>query len=166
MESPPWSAHPDVPRLAHGAVAPALVEIDSEPRMFACGTRAICEYLEETSSGRGLLPSDPAARAEVRRLWAWIEAACEEVTDTLLTERVMQWVRRDRHPDSARLRRGAHALRGRLTFLNGLLELNGYLACRVCPDQVASELQALAGRPVAGGAARSALYRFGFLDLA
>lgn len=25
---------------------------------------------------------------------------------------------------------GAHALRGRLTFLNGLLELNGYLACR------------------------------------
>lgn len=130
LESPPWSAHPDVPRLAHGAVAPALVEIDSEPRMFACGTRAICEYLEETSSGRVLLPSDPAARAEVRRLWAWIEAACEEVTDTLLTERVMQWVRRDRHPDSARLRRGAHALRGRLTFLNGLLELNGYLACR------------------------------------
>ena len=48
LESPPWSAHPDVPRLAHGAVAPALVEIDSEPRMFACGTRAICEYLEET----------------------------------------------------------------------------------------------------------------------
>ena len=61
LESPPWSAHPDVSRLAHGAVAPALVEIGSEPRMFACGTRAICEHLEETSQGRALLPADPAS---------------------------------------------------------------------------------------------------------
>ncbi|HBQ48088.1 MAG TPA: glutathione S-transferase family protein, partial [Hyphomonas atlantica] len=27
LESPSWAPHPDVPRLAHGAVAPALVEI-------------------------------------------------------------------------------------------------------------------------------------------
>ena len=130
LDSPPWAAHPDVSRLAHGAVAPALVELDTEPRVFACGTRAICEYLEETSEGPALLPPEAAERAEARRLWAWVEAGCEEVTDTLLTERVMQWVRRDRQPDSARLRKGAHALRGRLTFLNAMVEMNGYLAGR------------------------------------
>ena len=130
LESLPWAAHPDVSRLAHGATAPALVDLDSESGTVACGTRAICEYLEETSPGAALLPSDAPGRAEARRLWAWVEAACEEVTDTLLTERVMQWVRRNREPDSARLTRGAHALRGRLTFLNALVEIHGHLAGR------------------------------------
>ena len=74
----------------------------------------------------------PALRHELSAaaIWAWVEAGCEEVTDKLLTERVMQWVRRDRQPDSEKLRRGAHALRGRLTFLNGMVEMNGYLAGR------------------------------------
>ena len=130
LESPPWAPHPDIARLAHGAVAPAVVELEADPRVVACGTQAICEYLEETSEGAALLPPDAAGRAEARRLWAWVEAGCEEVTDTLLTERVMQWVRRGPEPGSQRLRRGAHALRGRLTFLNAMVEINGYLAGR------------------------------------
>lgn len=130
LESPPWAAHPDISRLAHGAVAPALVDLDTDPRVVACGTRAICEHLEEVLPQKPLLPAEASARAEARRLWAWVEAGCEEITDTLLTERVMQWVRRDRQPNSDRLRRGAHALRGRLTFLNAMVELNGYLAGR------------------------------------
>ncbi|WP_373008046.1 glutathione S-transferase family protein [Hyphomonas sp.] len=130
FESTPWAPHPDVSALAHGAVAPALVETGPEGKTFACGTRAICEQMEELKPTPALLPEDPNERAEARRLWAWVEAGCEEVTDKLLTERVMQWVRRDRQPDSEKLRRGAHALRGRLTFLNGMVELNGYLAGR------------------------------------
>lgn len=130
LESPPWAPHPDISRLVPGATAPALVELDTDPRAVACGTRAICEYLEETSPDVPLLPPDAPGRAEARRLWAWVEVGCEEVTDTLLTERVMQWVRRDREPDSQRLRRGAHALRGRLTFLNAMVGINGYLAGR------------------------------------
>ena len=130
FESTPWAPHPDVSALAHGAVAPALVEAGPAGKTFACGTRAICEQMEELKPTPALLPEDPNERAEARRLWAWVEAGCEEVTDKLLTERVMQWVRRDRQPDSEKLRRGAHALRGRLTFLNGMVELNGYLAGR------------------------------------
>jgi glutathione S-transferase len=42
----------------------------------------------------------------------------------------MQWVRRDRQPDSEKLRRGMHTLRGRLTFLNALVETHGYIAGR------------------------------------
>lgn len=130
FESTPWAPHPDVAVLAYGAVAPALVETLPTGRLFACGTRAICEQMEEIKPTPALLPTDQNERAEARRLWAWVEAGCEEVTDKLLTERVMQWVRRDRQPDSEKLRRGAHALRGRLTFLNGMVELNGYLAGR------------------------------------
>lgn len=130
FDSTPWAPHPDVAALAYGAVAPALVETLPSGRLFACGTRAICEQMEEIKPTPALLPTDQNERAEARRLWAWVEAGCEEVTDKLLTERVMQWVRRDRQPDSEKLRRGAHALRGRLTFLNGMVEMNGYLAGR------------------------------------
>ena len=130
FDSTPWAPHPDVAALAYGAVAPALVETLPSGRLFACGTRAICEQMEEIKPAPALLPTDQNERAEARRLWAWVEAGCEEVTDKLLTERVMQWVRRDRQPDSEKLRRGAHALRGRLTFLNGMVEMNGYLAGR------------------------------------
>ena len=130
FDSTPWAPHPDVAALAYGAVAPALVETLPTGRLFACGTRAICEQMEEIKPTPALMPTDQNERAEARRLWAWVEAGCEEVTDKLLTERVMQWVRRDRQPDSEKLRRGAHALRGRLTFLNGVVEMNGYLAGR------------------------------------
>lgn len=124
--SAPWDSGAPVRQLSPGAVAPALVL----PDMHAIGTRAICEFLEDGEDGPRLLPSDQSVKAEARRLWAWVEAGFEEVTDNLLTERVMQWVRRDRDPDSARLRRGAHALRGRLTFLNALLEQHDNLAGR------------------------------------
>lgn len=124
--SPPWAPHADIGQIAPGAVAPALIG----PGIAASGTRAICEHLEETRPSPALLPADLTQRAEARRLWAWAEAGMEEITDTLLTERVMQWVRRDREPRPEMLRRGAHALRGRLTYLNALAEQRGYLAGR------------------------------------
>lgn len=128
--SPAWAPHPDLALIAPGAVAPAVIEQTGPARFAASGTRAICEHLEEVRTVPSLLPDDKAERAEARRLWAWVEAGMEEVTDQLLTERVTQWVRRDRQPDSAKLRRGAHALRGRLTFLNALTEERGWLAGR------------------------------------
>lgn len=124
--SPPWAPHADISEIAPGAVAPAIIGAG----IAASGTRAICEHLEEARPVPALLPADLSARAEARRLWAWTEAGMEEVTDTLLTERVMQWERRDRDPQPDQLRRGAHALRGRLTYLNMLAEQRGYLAGR------------------------------------
>lgn len=130
VPSPAWAPDPELSIIAPGAVAPAIIGHTSTARFAASGTRAICEHLEEVRPVPALLPDDPCERAEARRLWAWVEAGMEEVTDQLLTERVMQWVRRDRQPDSEKLRRGAHALRGRLTFLNALAEQRGYLAGR------------------------------------
>jgi len=130
VDSPPWLPRPEVGAIASGAVTPALVALTGVVPFAASGTQAICEHLEETRPAPALLPADLRERAEARRLWAWVEAGMAEVTDTLLTERVTQWVRRDRQPDSEKLRRGMHALRGRLTFLNALAEERGYLAGR------------------------------------
>lgn len=128
--SPAWMPDKAVAAIAPGAVAPAIVSSSEVAAFAASGTRAICEHLEEVRPVPSLLPDDLSERAEARRLWAWIEAGMEEVTDQLLTERVVQWSRRDRQPDSDRLRRGAHALRGRLTFLNALADQRHYLAGR------------------------------------
>jgi glutathione S-transferase len=130
VASPAWAPHPELSQLAPGAIAPALADRPPPASFSAIGTRAICEFLEEAFPEPPLLPSDRAERAEARRLWAWIEAGMEEVTDNLLSERVTHWERRSREPDSARLRRGLHALRGRLTFLEALAETRSYLAGR------------------------------------
>ncbi|AXE65506.1 glutathione S-transferase [Hyphomonas sp. CACIAM 19H1] len=131
VPSRPWAPELDIASIAPGAVAPAVVSTHgSSPRFAACGTRAICEHFEEARPVPALLPDDLSERAEARRLWAWVEAGMEEVTDNLLSERVTQWTHRGRQPDSDRLRRGAHALRGRLTYLNALTETRGNLAGR------------------------------------
>lgn len=131
VPSRPWAPELDIASIAPGAVAPAVVSTHgTSPRFAACGTRAICEHFEEVRPVPALLPDDLSERAEARRLWAWVEAGMEEVTDNLLSERVTQWTHRGRQPDSDRLRRGAHALRGRLTYLNALTETRGNLAGR------------------------------------
>ncbi len=130
IESPVWAPHRDVTNLLPGASLPALVEQGPEGRVVACGTHSICEHLEESCPSPRLLLAGRADRAEARRVWARIEGALAEVNESLLAERISQWVRRDRQPDSAALRAGAHALRGQLTFLNALAEMRGHLAGR------------------------------------
>ncbi len=130
VASPAWAPHPELGQLAPGAIAPALADRPPPAGFAAIGTRAICEHLDEAYPEPPLLPVERLERAEARRLWAWIEAGMEEVTDHLLSERVTHWERRSREPDSVRLRRGLHALRGRLTFLEALAEKRSYLAGR------------------------------------
>jgi len=110
-------------------VSPALVDQGGHGRVVTAGPQAICEYLED-EGGTRLLPLGPQDKAEARRLWRWCEDAFSDVNASLLTERVSQWIRRDRQPDSTRLRKGSHALRGRMTFLNALCEERNYLAGR------------------------------------
>ena len=127
----PW-AETDVFRemAAPGMQAPVLVDTEAETKVTATGTHAICEYLEESQPTPRLLPVIANERAEARRLWSWSEDSFSEVNASLLTERVNQWVRRSREPDSAALRRGVHALKGRMTFLDGLAGRRPYMAGR------------------------------------
>ncbi len=130
VESAPWSVHPDLHRLAPGAGTPTFVDHVSEGRVVLIGLHAALEHLEEAYPTPRLLPIGRQDRAEARRLWDWCVLEFSVVNEALLAERVTQWVRRDRQPDSAALRKGAHALRGRLTFLNALAEARTFIAGR------------------------------------
>lgn len=128
--SPPWAQDPEVGAIAPGAIAPALIDRAAGGPVGLVGTHAICEHLEEVHPSPRLLPSARSERAEARRMWRWSEDAFDEVNRTLLSERISQWVKRNHRPDSGALRTGAHALRGRVTFLNALLETRDNMAGR------------------------------------
>lgn len=130
VETRPWSVHPEVERLAPGAAPPALIDQTTEGRVVSLGSQAMVEFLETAYPDVRLIPAGQQDAAEARRLWRWCEDAFQVVNDNLLAERITQWVRRDRQPDSGALRKGAHALRGRLTFLNALADQRSYLAGR------------------------------------
>jgi len=146
VETRPWAVHPDMERLGPGAAPPAFIDTTSEGRINLLGTHALIEYLDVAYPSPRLLPAGHQDAAEARRLWRWCEDSFQVVTDNLLTERAAQWVRRDRQPDSTALRKGAHALRGRLTFLNALAESRSYVAGRhltVADLAVAAHLSSL-----------------------
>ena len=126
----PWVSDLELAALAPGASAPALLDTDAEVRTSAVGTLAICEYIEEAQSAPRLLPFPPGERAETRRLWQWSEESFAGINNTLLAERVSQWVRREHAPNSTALRQGAHALKNRMTFLDALAGERSYLAGR------------------------------------
>lgn len=126
----PWVSDLELSALAPGASQPALLDTDAETRVSCVGTMAVCDYIEEAQSSPRLLPFPPADRAEARRLWQWSEESFAGINNTLLNERVNQWVRRERSPDSQALRQGAHALKNRMTFLDALAGERAYLAGR------------------------------------
>lgn len=126
----PWAKEPEVLQLAPGARLPALIDSRIGSPIVAIGSHAIVEHLEEVASETRLLPAAQNERAEARRMWRWCEDAFDEVNAQLLSERVSIWAKRQHTPDSKALREGAHALRGRMTFLNGVLETRENMAGR------------------------------------
>ncbi|MEO0816825.1 MAG: glutathione S-transferase family protein [Pseudomonadota bacterium] len=146
VETRPWAVHPDMERLGPGAAPPAFIDSGGEGRITLLGSHALIEYLDDAYPNPRLIPAGHQDAAETRRLWRWCEDSFQVVTETLLAERTAQWVRRDREPDSGALRKGAHALRGRLTFLNALTETRSYVAGRhlsVADLAVAAHLSSL-----------------------
>jgi glutathione S-transferase len=90
---------------------------------------AICEYLEETRPDPALMPSDPRARAEVRRLVAWFDDKFHhEVTKNLVYERVNKKVMRAGYPDGKAVKTGAAAIKFHLRYMEWLLDHRRWLA--------------------------------------
>ena len=126
----PWVSDLELAALAPGATAPALLDTDAEVRVTAIGSLAICEYIEEAEPSPRLLPFTAPEKAEARRLWQWAEESFSGINNSLLAERISQWVRREHAPNSGALRQGAHALKNRMTFLDALAAERPYLAGR------------------------------------
>ncbi|WP_163848102.1 glutathione S-transferase family protein [Pseudooceanicola aestuarii] len=90
---------------------------------------AICEYLEEVHPEPSLMPSEPLARFEVRRLVAWFDDKFHhEVTSKLLYERVNKKVMKQGFPDSGNVKAGAKAIKYHLDYMAWLLDHRRWLA--------------------------------------
>jgi glutathione S-transferase len=97
--------------------------------MYLTESGAICEYLEETRPEPPLLPSDPKARAEVRRLVHWFDDKFHhEVTANLVYERVNKKIMRAGYPDGKAVKTGAQQIKYHLDYMAWLLDHRRWLA--------------------------------------
>ncbi|MXY33483.1 MAG: glutathione S-transferase family protein [Boseongicola sp. SB0664_bin_43] len=97
--------------------------------LFMAESVAICEYMEDRNPKPPLLPRDPAARYEARRLVGWFDDKFHaDVTSKLLHERVTKKIAQQGHPDSARIKSGTKALKAHLAYMGSLLDERHWLA--------------------------------------
>lgn len=120
-----WEADPDFLRRNPAAKVPVL-KLDG---IMMAESAAICEYIEETRPDNSLMPSDPEARLEVRRLVGWFDDKFHrEVTSKLLYERVNKKVEGAGYPDSRNVKDGAKAIKYHLDYMAWLLDHRRWLA--------------------------------------
>lgn len=92
-------------------------------------SQAICEWLDETNPQPPLIPRDPDARYEVRRLCAWFDDKFHhEVTSKLLYERVNKKIMGLGYPDSKAVKAGATRIKYHLDYMTWLLDQRRWLA--------------------------------------
>ena len=120
-----WEADPDFLRRNPAAKVPVL-RLDG---IVMSESTPICEYIEETRPDPSLLPSEPVARHEVRRLVAWFDDKFHhEVTSNLLYERVNKKMMGQGYPDSKNVKAGAKAIKYHLDYMTWLLDHRRWLA--------------------------------------
>ena len=103
-----------------------ILKIDG---MLLTESQAICEYIEETNPEPALMPRDPKARAEVRRLCFWFDDKFHhEVTANLVYERVNKKVMRGGYPDGKAVKTGAQKIKFHLDYMTWLLDHRRWLA--------------------------------------
>jgi glutathione S-transferase len=125
VDEPYWERDPEFLRLNPAGEVPVLRTGD----VTLSDSAAICEWLEETHPEPALLPGDPAARAEVRRLVGWFDRKfAREVTDRLVHERVVKKVTREGYPDGRAVKEGVKAARFHIDYMGWLLDQRRWLA--------------------------------------
>src|SRR5439155_311889 len=121
-----WERRPEFLALNPAGEVPVLIEPDGT---VLAGTEAIVEYLDEAYREKLLIGIDPVARAEVRRLTAWLDIKMNfEVTENLLGQKMMR--RYDGHttPNSQAIRAGHANLPYHLDYIGYLVERRRWLA--------------------------------------
>jgi glutathione S-transferase len=105
---------------------PVLVEADGT---VVADAGAIAEYLDEAYPERPLIGSDPANRAETRRLCAWFDHKFEhEVSQNLLGEKLEKRFMGMGEPDSEAIRAGLHNIHAHLEYIGWLTDRRTWLA--------------------------------------
>jgi glutathione S-transferase len=120
-----WERRKDFLQMNPGGAVPVL----KADGLTLAESSAICEYLDEVHPEPPLMPSSPAARAEVRRLVSWFDDKFHrEVTANLLYERVNKKIMQKGYPDSANVKAGAKNIKFHIDYMGWLLEQRRWLA--------------------------------------
>lgn len=122
----PWERREELLALNPAGEVPVLVEPDGA---VVADSGAICEFLEEVYPRPPLIGTDPAARAEVRRLVGWFDGKfAREVTANLLDQKVFRRLAGAGGPDSQALRAGLANVHAHLDYIAWLTDRRGWLA--------------------------------------
>ncbi len=134
VEEKPWSRRQEFLSLNPAGTLPVLFDEDSEA---LCGAAVIGEYLDETRGAmmrdRRLMPENPQARAEMRRLVEWFTVKFEFETARYLTgERIFKHLMLPEEgggaPDSGLIRAGRNNLKSHIRYLGWLASSRNWLA--------------------------------------
>jgi glutathione S-transferase len=134
VEERVWERREEFLALNPAGTTPVLIE---EGRPAVPGATIIAEYLDETRGAdqgdRRLLPTDPFARVEVRRLSHWFhEKFFAEVSGFLVTERMYKQTMRTEQgggpPDTSAIRAARHNIRYHLGYIGWLARQRTWLA--------------------------------------
>lgn len=121
-----WERRPEFLAMNPAGSVPVLVESDG--RVIATHN-AIAEYLEEAYPEPSLIGTDPAKRAEVRRLVSWFdEKFGPEVTENLVDEKIMKRFLGLGEPNSSAIRAGQANIHPHLDYIGWLMERRKWLA--------------------------------------
>lgn len=125
-----WERPKELTRLNPSGMVPVLVEKPADgPPLVLCELRAILDHLEEAYPDPPLLATDPAERAEARRLLTWFERKFEfEASGYILHEKIEKRLLGLGSPDLANLRMGRDGLKNHLFMLDDLLQAREWLA--------------------------------------
>jgi len=135
-----WERRPEFLELSPSGEVPALIEAGGTVLGDAT---AIAEYLDEVHREPPLLPAEPEARAEVRRLVGWFDGKFNrEVTQTLVGEKVTKRLTQTHsEPDSRLIRAGYAAIHHHLDTIVWLTERRTWLGG---PDYTLADIAAAA----------------------
>jgi len=130
VEERDWERRREFLMLNPAGEVPVLMVEGDEP---ISGATPIAEYLEETAPDVKLLPEEPLARAEVRRLVDWFDRKfAAEVSDGLIFEKVtrrfLSAADGGGAPDMIVVRAALHNLRYHLDYICYLMEERNWLA--------------------------------------
>lgn len=134
IEEQAWRRREEFLALNPAATLPVLVDGDHLPLV---GGVTICEFLDETrgvlNRERRLLPENPYARAEARRIVSWALDKFEtEATRYIVQERVfkrqMPSAQGGGPPDSAAIRAGRANIKFHLKYFSWLAATRNWLA--------------------------------------
>ena len=127
----PWEGDCPLFEMNPSGMPPVLSVTEKGRGLTLCEQDAILGWLEDRSKGDFLLPSDPAERAEARRLATWFSRRfTDEVDAVLLHERMEKPLLRLGPPEAQGLRDGRAALREHLIMLEAMLGERDWLAGR------------------------------------